>query len=320
MTQNRTPIFSPPAMKTKIEMKKDIKQEIQKLIKEIEVYRSHSLFAEAKEKCQKLAKQIRQSDKLKNKKKFLAILAQKIRDMENDIRKFETAGTSVEMPTTEQDIIKKLFHLSTEDGEDSTVVVRAEALLVFGQFEKALWEFNELLKEDSLKVSAAKNILRCHIGLSSLDNGVSQYRDWVSSGRFSPEELGKIHYFFKEILGKKEIDISFPQPENLSDAVENETEDEFIDLLSISIPQYDEFQEEEGVNLDVNFQKGNMISVIMPHKNKALVEYLKVGKMMDNVMFFSPAVIFKDSCVVSETKQILSGPKRGDYSVVMKML
>ena len=78
-------------------MKKDIKQEIQQLIKEIEVYRSHSLFTEAKEKCQKLSVKIRQSDKLKNKKKFLTILSQKIKMLENDIRKFETVGTSIEM-------------------------------------------------------------------------------------------------------------------------------------------------------------------------------------------------------------------------------
>ncbi|MFC1828493.1 hypothetical protein ACFL0O_02650 [Thermodesulfobacteriota bacterium] len=302
-------------------MAKNIKQDIQRRFREIEVHRSHGLFAEAKEICKKLADTIRQSDRLKNKKELLDKVSQKIRDLEHDIRAFERAGASGQMSQTEQDTIKTMLHPSTKNKEKSSGVAGGETLLVSGQFEMALAEFNKLVEEDALKVSVAKNILRCYIGLSALENAVSHYRQWFSSGRFSPEELGRIYYFLKEVLGKKKMDLSLPEPDSLLHPEESDAgEGAYIDILSIVIPRYDTSQEGDGINLDVNFQKGNIISVIIPRKDRAIVESLKLGSMLNDVMFFTPAVIFKDSCLVSEAKQIKSGPKRGDYTLMIKMI
>ncbi|MFH2218869.1 MAG: hypothetical protein ABII68_04310 [Pseudomonadota bacterium] len=115
------------------------------------------------------------------------MITSKIKGLESDIRRFESAGASVQMSSTEQDIIKKLFHLPIESKNDSSVVAGAEGLLVFGQFEKALNEFNELLKEDSMKVPAAKNILRCHLGLCSIDTAVPGLKCYVLIPEFCTE-------------------------------------------------------------------------------------------------------------------------------------
>jgi tetratricopeptide (TPR) repeat protein len=300
---------------------KNLKQNIRRRLREIEVHRSHGLFAEAREICRKLADTIRKSTGLKNKKRLMDMVSQKIRDLEHDIRAFERAGAALQMPQTEEDITKTLFRLSTENKDDSAIVAGAEALLVFGQFEMALAEFNKLVGEDAPKVSVAKNILRCHIGLSAQNDAVSQYLQWFSSGRFSPEELGKIHYFLKEALGKKKMELRLPEPDSLTYAEEGDAEEEaFIDVLSILIPRDDTSQEGDGINLDVNFQRGNMTSVIVPQKDRAILESMTVGSMLNDVMVFSPAVIFKESCMVSETKQIKSGPKKGDYTLVIKMI
>jgi len=302
-------------------MQTDIKTHIQTLINEIEVYRSHSLFVEAKGKCIELAELIKKNDQLKNKQKLLSAVSKKMKDLEKDARQFEEGEETVQMSTSELDLVKKLFSPSEETAADSTTLDGAIALLVFGQFEKALNEFYELLTSDAHRVVAAKNILRCHIGLSDLDNAITQYHQWHSSGDFPVEELGKIHSFLIDKLQQMGIDESLPKPEKESTAEADEAvEEEFVDILSVKIPLDDGSGKGTGIKLDVSFQKGNMFSVIIPKENQAMTDRLKVGSKMEDIRFYSPAVVFMDTCVVSAIEEIASGPKKGDYTMVMEIL
>jgi len=302
-------------------MQTDIKTHIQTLINEIEIYRTHSLFAEAKGKCIELAELIRKNDQLKNKQKLLSAVSKKMKDLENDARQFEEGEATVQMSTTEVGLVKKLFSPSKEAAADSATLESAIALLVFGQFEKALSEFYELLNSDAHRVVSAKNILRCHIGLSDLDNAVTQYRQWHSSGDFPVEELGKIHSFLIDKLQQMGIDESLPKPVKEPDAKEDEAiEEEFVDILSVKIPLDDGSGKGTGIKLDVSFQKGNMFSVIIPRENQAMIDRLKVGLKIEDIRFYSPAVVFKDTCIVSAIEEIASGPKKGDYTMVMEIL
>jgi len=295
----------------------DINENIKTLFREIEVYRSHSLFTEAKGKCQKLAKLIQQSDQIKNKQALLDIVAKKVKGLEKDVRKFGEEVASAKMSTREQDLIKKLFSFSKAKDSDSDALEAATALLIFGQFEKALIEFNELIKIDSLRVFAAKNILRCHIGLSSLDDAITQYSQWVSSGQFPAGGLEKIRSFLQDILNKKGIDKRLPKSGAIADFKEEEIQkEEFIDILSIKMPIADG----KGVILDVSYQKGNFISVIIPGNNQVLIDNLKKGLKVNGVQFNSPAVVFKDSCVIAAINQIDSGPQKGNYVLVLRIL
>lgn len=302
-------------------MEMDIQKHIQTLLREIDVYRSHGLLVQAKQKCQEMAEVIRQSDQVENKQELMNAVSRKIRSLENDARKREEAEASTQMSTKDQDLIKELFPSSEEEGADSAAFKVAAALLVFGQFEQALKKFNELIKRDSLRLVAAKNILRCHIGRFSLDSAVGQYQQWLSSGHFTSGELGKIRSFLQDILKKRGIDRRLPKPEGTTDAKEDEIpEGEFIDISSIVIPLDDEPEEEKSNRLDVSFQRGNIISVTMPSTNQVLIDNLKVGLRLNDVQCYSPSVMFKDSCVVSAISQIKSGPKRGDYILAMKIL
>jgi tetratricopeptide (TPR) repeat protein len=302
-------------------MEIDIEKHIQTLLREIEVYHSHGLLVQANKKCQEVAELIQQSDQVENKQELMIAVSKKIRDLKNDARKFEEAAASTQMSTKEQDLIKELFPSSEEEGADSAAFKVAVALLVFGQFEKALSEFNELIKRDSFRLIAAKNILRCHIGRSSLDGAVGQYEQWLSSGQFPSGELEKIRSFLQDILKKRGIDKSLPKPEGTIDAKEDEIpEGEFVDISSIVIPLDDKPKEGKSNRLDISFQRGNIISMIIPSTNQVLIDNLKVGLRLNDVQFYSPAVTFKDSCVVSAMSQIKSGLKKGDYSLVMKIL
>lgn len=304
-----------------IRMPMDTKKHIKALFRETEVYSSQCLYVEAKEKCREVARLIWQSEQLKNKPKLMAAVAQKVRDLENSARNFEEAGVSARMSIKEEDIVKNWIFHSKGRETDSAALEGAIALLVLGQFEKALNEFNKLIEKDSYRVIAARNILRCHIGLGSLDEAVRQYHQWLSSGQFSLRHLEILHSFLQNILIKKGIDETLQKPEGSVDVEEYETlEEEFVDILSIIIVLDNAPQEENVIKLDVSFQRGNMISVIVPGANQFIVDYLDVGMSLEDVQFYSPAVIFTDSCVVSAKKQIESGPKKGDYTLLMKIL
>jgi tetratricopeptide (TPR) repeat protein len=302
-------------------MEIDIQKHIQTLLREIDIYRSHGLLVQAKQKCQEMAEVILQSNQVENKQKLMTAVSREIRCLENDARKREEAEASAQMSTKEQDLIKELFPSSEEEGADSAALKVAAALLVFGQFEKALKKFNELIKKDSLRLVAAKNVLRCHIGRSSLDSAVGQYEQWLSSGQFTSGELEKIRSFLQDILKKRGMDKRLPKPKGITDSKEDEIpEGEFIDISSIVIPLDNEAEEEKSNRLDVSFQRGNIISVTIPSTNQVLIDNLKVGLRLNHVRFYSPSVMFKDSCVVCAISQIKSGPKKADCILEMKIL
>jgi hypothetical protein len=84
---------------------------------------------------------------------------------------------------------------------------------------------------------------------------------------------------------------------------------------------FDNLDAEEGeqVELDVSFQSGNVISLIISSKDEALIENMKVGVKLEDVHFYSPVAIFRGSGIVSAMTQIKSGPKKGDYSLDIKI-
>ena len=57
----------------------------------------------------------------------------------------------------------------------------------------------------------------------------------------------------------------------------------------------------------------------MSSNDKLLIESLKVGVRLDDMDFYSPIAIFKGSGVVETNTRIETGPKRGDYSLDIKI-
>ena len=58
---------------------------------------------------------------------------------------------------------------------------------------------------------AAKNALKCHMALSSVDAAVAQYQEWVSGNIFSAEQLESVRVFFEEVLKSKGITTTLEQ-------------------------------------------------------------------------------------------------------------
>jgi len=210
--------------------------------------------------------------------------------------------------------------------EDSASLEGAIALAKFGQYEGAIQELNQLIEKESVRVPAAKNILRCHIANTSIEDAVSQYEDWFSSDLFTPTQKNNVRQFLEDILTKKGYKLTLSQVEDTPSLIEEQTqgevesEEEIIDISSVTLTFEDGPRKGESIEFDVNFQSGNVISLLFSRREKNLIESFRAGLKLNNLQFFSPIAIFTGKGIVTEKTEISSGPRRGDYSIDIKII
>lgn len=304
----------------------DIKQQIKNLIQEAELYRAQGLLKESKTKYNKILALIKSATQIKNQESLITSITRKIVAVDNAILELAKAPSVIEIPEKIQDLIKKQFAFAAKD-EDSAAIEGAIALAKFGQFDRALKEFNLLLDKDAVRVVAAKNIIRCWMTRTSVEDAVAEYEKWLSGDKFSSAQLNSVRSFLGDILAKKGITQTLsPVPENepppgQANAPDEELpEEEYLDISAIKITLENGPQKGKSIEFDVNFQSGNVLSLIISSKDKSLIENLAVGLRLNNVQFFSPVAIFEGIGVIAEKTQIGTGPKRGDYSLDIKIL
>ena len=304
----------------------DAAKQLKSLLQEAELYRSQGLFNEAKAKYLNASKLIKNDKQLKTRQNLIDGITKKIRGLDNTIDKVEKATGKPELSSTVQDLIINKFSFSVGKDKDTGALEGAISLAKFGQYERALTEFNELITKEQLQLAAAKNIIKCHIALSSIDDAVNQYQQWFDNNIFTPGKLEKIRVFLQDILDKQGIDKSLPQAKeavedkDAAKAVEGESkEDEILDVSSIGIIMANGPQKGELVEFDVSFQSGNVISLLIPGKEKELIENFKVGAILNDVQFYSPIAIFNGSGVIDSLAEIEVGPRRGDYNLDIKI-
>lgn len=320
-----------------------IKEQIKSVLQEAEIYRTQGLLNEAMMKYKVAADLIEKNVKQESRQSLIDGITKKIESLKETISKYNDPDKTPKMSVEIQNLIKDKFSFSTD--KESAVLEGAIALSKFGQFERAMAEFSELLDNDSLKLVAAKNILRCYFAISSVDGALSQYEEWLKSGIFNAGQIEKIRFFLENLLKDKGVEKELPIAEitaavskdkEVSDEttpgeplleresvvdipVEEEMEeDEFLDINSVGIA--DGSQKGREVVLDVAFQSGKSVSLIVPGREKTLIETFKVGLKLDNVQFYSPIAILNGSGVISAFTKISAGPKIGSYSLDLKIL
>ena len=215
-----------------------------------------------------------------------------------------------------QDLIKELFTDKKSKDDNAAALEEAIILAKFGQFERALKELNELLNKESVKIDAAKNILRCHMVRTSIKDAVIQFQKWQSSQLFTPNQLLKIRLFleiFRFDNLKEKISLQLRNP---ADVQEFEIKgEEYPDICSMEIT-FDEGPLKGGTFiLGVSFQIGNVITLFVEGHKEELIESFTVGISLGNVQFNSTIAIFKGKGVVLEKIKIDSGLRQGDYRV-----
>lgn len=311
-------------------------EQIKKLLKEAELYHSQGLLNEALIKYNQAESLIQRNRQIKDRLKLMDAVSKKIQILKEDIQRIESAPKRPEVPAKIQDLIKKLFTFSPDLNEDARTLEGAVALAKFGQFKRAISEFDALLKRDSFRVAAAKNIIRCHIALSSVDDALIQYDQWISQSVFLPNQLHKLHVFFENILKKEGINKTLPQPGMSADPKETRAKSPEMDQFKIRVHQDEKSKIDDDEDLDINsigitlntgtlkgqvfefkvrFQLGKVLSLLISSRDKELIENFKVGATIDEVQYYSNIAFFNAKGVVKGVKEIKVGPLRGDYCV-----
>ena len=305
----------------------NITKKIKILLQEAELYHVQGLLNEAMEKYNTAIKLIRSDERLKGKQNLIMGISKKIFALKNDIIKIEMAPKKPEVSAKIQDLIKKMYSFSSDKNEDLKALDGAIALAKFGQFKRAMSEFNELIKKDSLRVVAAKSMLRCHMALSSLNEAIAQYEKWISDDRFSWIQMDKLHLFLENILkkeGNKKKLAKRKAPRDDTGVIwvkgPEIEDDDTLDINSIGITMHRGPQKGQVVKFKVRFQLGNMVSLLISVRDKQLIDIFKVGEIIDDIQYYSTAALFNAPGLVASVKEIKIGPLRGDYCVDIKIV
>jgi len=290
-------------------------ERIKSLMKEAEVYQKHGLLEESKEKYEEILNFIQNHERYSGDTELIDEVTSKIRTVEESLVEIDQANDTPELSQEVQGLISRLFSFSADKG--TAEVEGAVMLAKFGQYEKAIPEFQRLIKEGIMPLLSAKNILMCHMFLSAPDAAVAQFKQWVSQDSFSRKELRYMRAFLGDAFVKQGIKADLPQVDDapLEDAQPEQQVVDIIDISSFAVRLEDGPRKGETVDFEVTFQLGNKVSTVISTQQKDLVEAFKPGLRLSEIQCFSSLAAFNGKGIVSEFKTITSGPRRGDYSL-----
>jgi tetratricopeptide (TPR) repeat protein len=291
------------------------KERIKALIKEAALYQKQGLFEESKEKYEEILAFIQHDERYVKDKKLINAVQGKIRIIAENLDEIDKSIETPMLSEEVQDLISRLF--SSSKDKDMAAIEGAVALAKFGQYQKALEEFQRLIEEGIMPLVAAKNALMCHMAVSSPDAAIAQFTQWVSGETFSRSDLKYMRTFLENTLEKQGIKVDLPKVDEAPDAeVESEEKGvEIIDISSVSVRLANGLRKGETVELEVTFQLGNKISIIISAQRKDLANAFKTGLRLSEMQCFSPVAIFNARGIVSGLRIITSGPRRGDHAL-----
>ena len=221
-----------------------------------------------------------------------------------------------EVPKRTQDLIKSLFTDAKGKSEDEVIMEGPLTLAKFGQFKRAIEDFTGLLEKASLRVDAAKNILRCHMAYTSIEDAVTQFHQWQSNPLFSPGELVAIRLFLEVFRFDKLKEKTAFQLKEASEVEELDISNgKCPDICSMILTVEEGLLKGKTFILEVSFQTGNLITLFLESHKEELLENFEVGKTLNTVQYHSTIATFKGRGVVVERVKMESGSLQGDYRI-----
>lgn len=323
----------------------DLRTRIQSLFKEAEIYRQQGLYQEARQKYVAVAGFLQKNESITNRQQLLDAISKKIAAIENEINELDDVASPEQMAASNvQDLVKGFFSSSASKNKNKGAIAfkGAVALAQLRQFERALIEFTKLIPNESIRVSAAKNVIKCQMALSTLDKAVIQYDEWLVDEMFSDEQIESVRMFFEDMLKQKnrvinlkkrhspdlspaqDLDVtpastalfkpSAAETDSLVKAAEAAAE-EAIDEDPIDICSLEITMDSGPVEFDVTNQIGNKLTLTIPGDNKKFMDTLETGSKLEDLQFFSHFIMFRGAGVVLTKSQSPSG----DYSLDIRM-
>ncbi|MCF8061127.1 MAG: hypothetical protein K9M82_01300 [Deltaproteobacteria bacterium] len=294
-------------------------EKVKTLLKEAVVYKNQGLFAQAKAKFSSALEVMTQNEVLRSNTTLISAIEEKLRDVDAILGDIDEETGAPELSEDIQELIKKSFAFSRD--KEAAAIEGAMALAKFGQFDKALEEFNEILEYATLPVMVAKNIIRCHLTVSSPETAIEQFRTWAGGDRFSKEEMLHLREFLQGILESRGLDLEIPgggeSPESPPEG--GDPEEDEMDISSVNIQLEDGVENPRSEEFPVELQSGATISIIVPASSREMVRMFKHGMRLPMIQCFSPIGFFPGSGTITGKTKVLEGPNRGDFMVDIKL-
>ena len=292
------------------------------LIKEAELYRSQGLLNEALDTYQKVESLIDATQQVKNKEQFLRKITAKIDGIYQQMETEFSTPTPPRVSDEARNVIKEMVTPDEPEAKGSASMASALALAKFGQYDQAIEELTHLLGYDSLRVDAAKNIIWCWVQQGEAEKALGRVRQWMSGDVLAVSEVSEVRAYLENLVRHSGLDNRI-STEKIQKDLEPESEiddEEILDVDSTSFPLPRGEQKDQSVELEVSFQAGKYLKMLVPKREKQLIESLQVGDHLSDMTFYSPVAIFSGTGYVSSKVIINAGPKKGDYSLEVKIL
>ena len=167
-----------------------------------------------------------------------------------------------------------------------------------------------------------QHILHCWIEQKYVDYAISLFQKWQKANFFPPVEMEKLRQYFQNILKEAGVkkEIAGIEAQKTIEPESQIDDDDILDINSIRFVLSRGPKMGEKIELEVSFQSGKMIRMLIPKKDKDIIETIKSGDMIQDMVFYSPVAIFSGTGFISSKKEIEAGPKRGDYSLEIKII
>ncbi|MFH1628435.1 MAG: hypothetical protein ABIE47_06895 [Pseudomonadota bacterium] len=291
------------------------REHVRSLVKEAAIYRSQGLLVESREKYSEALEFTAASEPLRAQFKFIESIKEKMQALENDLAEIEHASTSPNLSENQQGLIKDLFTFSK--AKEAAAIEGAVALAQFGQYEKALSQFQGLIEEGTLPIVAAKHIIRLYLSLSLPDAAVARFKQWSTSGLFLKQDLEYIQAFLRDVLDKSgskdQVQALGRIPRKMPREAREEEEPLTITEVSIQLPEGS--RKAQRVEFDVIDHEARRISLIVPSDKRLLTDGFQTGTRFPDIQCYSEIAVFKGRGVVTRKVKIKEGPSEGDYMV-----
>jgi tetratricopeptide (TPR) repeat protein len=295
---------------------------VRSLVKEADVYRTQGLLDESRQKYLEAIELIRKIPQFSGHEKAINAVESRIVSLDEELTRLDQAPVTRELAPELQELIKRTFSFSED--KSAGAIEGAIALAGFGQHERALAEFKKLLSNGTQTLVAAKNIIRCQLMLYSTDEAIRQFQEWLSGELLSTQQLKKIRSFLQQLLERKGVEAELPKVVEAAskrpvvtqkEEEAEEEEEDLLDISSVGVKLESGPRKGSIVDLEVTFQSGNVISLIISANDTDLLDNLEVGIHLKDVQLYSPMAIFTGNGTISGKTQIESGPKRGNFIV-----
>ncbi len=182
---------------------------IKSLVTGAELYSRKGLYEKAEEKYLEALSYVSKRNDLSNPALITEIAEKKIHLVDEGLAGIHSSDDTPELTGEMQDFIKELFSFSSI--RETAAFEGAVALMKFGQYKRALEEFDTLLAAGIHPLASAKNIISCSLLLGQTESAIARFGQWRSRSLLTNRELSYVQDFLRNSLLAKGIEPELPR-------------------------------------------------------------------------------------------------------------